>query len=66
MDLNKVMDSMGKSQDKRVNCTFYIDADVYDWLKERFGGSRDTSKFVRTLLRQCMEADQKQKQARGN
>lgn len=64
MNLNKVMDSMDKSPDKRVNCTFYIDSDVYDWLKSKFGESRDTSKFVRTLLRQCMEADQKQ--ARGN
>ena len=57
MDLDKVISIVDKAPEKRVNCTFYIDSDVYDWLKERFGESRDTSKFVRTLLRQCMEAD---------
>lgn len=62
MDLDKVISIVDKAPEKRVNCTFYIDSDVYDWLKERFGESRDTSKFVRTLLRQCMEADK----AKGN
>lgn len=57
MNLEKVMSSMGKGPEKRINCTFYIDSDVYDWLKSKFGETRDTSKFVRTLLRQCMEAD---------
>lgn len=40
--------------------TFYIDDDVYAWMQDRFGGdARGMSRFIRELLRECMDIDLK-------
>lgn len=41
----------------RTSRAFYIDDEVYEWLKERYGGTRHISYFVREVLRKCMESD---------
>lgn len=41
----------------RTSRAFYIDDDVYLWLKQKYGGTRHVSYFVRTVLRKCMESD---------
>lgn len=52
-----LVDELSAAKPGRLSRTFYIDEDVYAWMNEKFGDSRGMSKFVRTLLRSCMEAD---------
>lgn len=56
-NLMKDVESGAQPPIGRTSRAFYIDDDVYEWLKDKYGATRHVSYFVRTVLRKCMESD---------